>query len=150
MQLDTFCFFPDLSHNNVNTIHIPLVHRCCSKWSEPFNCSTWTGPASRVFKNITWSVICTVQRKHGLLDWKSQTVLIWHGWIFVVSGCHYSHSSQPTICVDCQAGSSQEADGCLSMSHSLPIHFSPGERCCHSVCQRKLGLCLYALSFSAH
>ena len=28
------------------------------------------------------------------------------------------------------------------MSPSFPIHFSPGERCCHSVCQRKPGLCL--------
>ena len=37
----------------------------------PSNRSTWTGPASRVFKNITWYVFCTVPRKHGLLGWKS-------------------------------------------------------------------------------
>ena len=39
---------PIPADNNVNT---SLGHEFCSKWSEPFNFSTWTGPASRVFKN---------------------------------------------------------------------------------------------------
>ena len=91
---------PIPADNNVNPIHIYMLiileswlsivsshlyhtslgHEFCSKWSEPFDCSTWTGPTACAQDAHVICIYFHSSKETGSLDWMSERVLNWHFW----------------------------------------------------------------------
>ena len=83
-----------------------------------------------------FAFIFTVGRKQDLLDWTSERVLNWHSWFSWLEGVTTPPAHSPAyVQIVKQNLVKKRWWMSLHVTFLFPIHFSPGERCCH--CMRK-------------